>query len=106
MLVKIVKEFPFAPDGLRTKLVKPGDPDINVPDHLLVGLMTAGFISVEGVGETATVITVDQTDVQALGSDGFDKNTASVDELRAYLTSKGISFHHKAGADKLRSLVQ
>lgn len=42
----------------------------------------------------------------ALVSDeGLKTALPSVDELRAALTAKGITYHHKAGAEKLAALL-
>lgn len=40
-----------------------------------------------------------------VNDEGQKTDLPSVDELRAALTAKGITFHHKAGAEKLAALL-
>lgn len=41
----------------------------------------------------------------AAATTDFDPRTADIDALKAYLTERGVSFHHKAGEAKLRELA-
>ena len=38
-------------------------------------------------------------------ADGDDEPEFSVDELKAILTERGVKYHHKAGLEKLKALV-
>jgi hypothetical protein len=38
-------------------------------------------------------------------ADGDDEPEVSVDELKATLAERGVKYHHKAGLEKLKALV-
>ena len=38
-------------------------------------------------------------------ADGDDEPESSVDELKAILTERGVKYHHKAGLEKLKALI-
>lgn len=99
MLVTALKDFPFSRNGIHIERAQEGKP-VDVPDDLLIGLIAAGNVAMPD-GTTVT----DHGNVDRTGN-GFDPSTATVEELRAYLTEKSIKFHPNAGLNKLRALCE
>ncbi|MFL7901569.1 hypothetical protein ACJ41P_10580 [Azospirillum argentinense] len=85
---KILKGFPYSPDGVRVVPLAEGD-EAEIRAELVDGLAADGFIGPTG----ATV------------ASAFDPATADVPALRAFLSERGVKPHHKTGEDKLREMA-
>lgn len=71
-------------------------------------LLRHADVWVVGGVEAAPAAVPETPEPPETGTDDTNKPTETVpelDALRARLTDRGIKFHHKAGADKLRALL-
>lgn len=110
MIVNVLKDFTFSRNGIHAECAVKGTP-VDIPDELLIGLMTERYVAVPDAVPTPVVI-VDVSDQRTdksapvvISATTFDPSTATLEELQTFLRSKGIQFHHKAGVEKLRALV-
>lgn len=107
MIVNVLKDFTFSRNGIHAECAVKGT-TVDVPDGLLIGLMTERYIAVPDVAAApvlAPVVAIVDESLVPDPATTFDPSTATVEELQAFLRSKGIRFHHNAGVEKLRALV-
>lgn len=89
-MYKILKGFPYSPDGVHVVQLHEGD-EAEIRAELASGLETDGLIG--PIGEAATTIV------------GFDPSSADAAALRSFLMERGVSVHHKTGEAKLREMA-
>lgn len=90
MTVKATRGFPYSLDGVNVKHAKPGDTITGLSEKVREGLITGGFVTVE----------------KGTASGGDPFADLSIDQIKILLDAKGVKYHHKAGIDKLRQLLQ
>lgn len=95
MRARVLKPFPYSGDGIRIEALKEGQ-EADIRDDLVAGLKDEGFIG--PVGQEVA------QPVEAVPAD-FDLSTADAEALRAFLTERGVSVHHRTGLDKLREMA-